>query len=113
MTLEDWNTSTNPKVLGSWNIHSLLPKGLDFLIFFSSTIGIIGGPGQGNYAAGNAFQDALARYRVSIGERAISLDLGMILEEGAVAESEKLARALESSGWYRTGSRCVRIEALL
>lgn len=48
MTLEDWNTSTDPKVRGTWNLHSLRPNGLDFFILFSSIVGIIGGPGQGN-----------------------------------------------------------------
>ena len=98
MTLEDWTTSTNPKVCGSWNLHALLPKRMDFFILLSSIVGIVGGAGQASYAAGNAFQDVLARYRVSIGEKGVSLDLGMMVGEGAVAEDEKLARALESSG---------------
>ena len=32
-----------------------------------------------NYAAGNAYMDAFARYRAAHGERAVSLDLGYCL----------------------------------
>jgi aryl carrier-like protein len=69
---------------------------LDFFILLSSAGAIFGNGGQSNYAAGNTFQDALARFRVSRGEKAISLNLGMIAGEGYVAENdvvrERLAR---------------------
>lgn len=101
MTYEDWISCTAPKVKGSWNLHALLPKKMDFFIFFSSLVGVIGASGQSNYAAGNTFQNALARYRVSIGEKAVSLDLGMMQSEGVIAEDSKLAAALESTGFYQ------------
>src|SRR5262249_45817752 len=53
-----------PKVQGAWNLHHLtvaLP--LDFFVLFSSAVTVVGHPGQGSYAAANAFLDALARYR--------------------------------------------------
>lgn len=100
MTEEEWRASTTSKIAGSWNLDRLLPNGLDFFIFFSSLVGVVGGEGQGNYSAGNAFQDSLALSRVRRGQKAISFDLGMVVGEGAVAEDEHLARTLESFGWY-------------
>jgi acyl transferase domain-containing protein/aryl carrier-like protein len=53
-----------PKLLGGWNLHREFETGgLDFFTLFSSTGSVIASPGQGNYAAGNAFLDALAHLR--------------------------------------------------
>lgn len=98
MSFIDWKTSVDPKVRGSWNLHSLLPTGLDFFIMLSSVSGIIGNPGQSNYAAGNTFLDALARYRVSRGERAVALDLGALLGHGVLAEDDTLRDRLLKGG---------------
>lgn len=102
MTLNDWSASTDPKIRGSLNLDCALPEDLDFFVLFSSIVGVVGGAGQGNYSAGNAFQDALARQRVLRGRKAVSLDLGMIVDEGAVAEDESLSKVLESFGWYQS-----------
>lgn len=83
-----WTASLQPKVLGSWNLHRLLPRNLDFFILFSSISGIIGAQGQANYAAGNTFQDELARFRLHRGEKAVALDLSILAEEGYVAENK-------------------------
>lgn len=88
MSPEDWNACIAPKVQGSWNLHTLLPKGLQFFILLSSVSGVVGNGGQANYAAGNAYQDALARYRVAQGERATALDIGALLSEGVLAEND-------------------------
>ncbi|KAH8652666.1 putative polyketide synthase [Tricladium varicosporioides] len=88
MTIDDFNAAIRPKVQGSWNLHSLLPPGMDFFILLSSIAGIIGSYGQSNYSAGNSYQDALAIHRTSIGEKAISFDLGVIQQVGYVAEAE-------------------------
>ena len=63
-------------------------------MLLSSVCGIFGNAGQANYAAGNTYQDALARYRVSIGERATSIDLGPVLDEGWVAEADGMMEKL-------------------
>ena len=53
-----------PKVNGSWLLHCLLrDQPLDLFVLFSSVGALIGQPGQGSYAAANAFLDGLARYR--------------------------------------------------
>lgn len=71
---------------------------MDFFILLSSISGIIGNGGQANYAAGNAYQDALARYRVALGEKAAALDLGALMSEGFLAEN-----ASSLSGAIRDG----------
>lgn len=88
MSYEDWIQSLAAKVQGSWNLHEALPKEMDFLILLSSLCGIIGNGGKSNYAAGNTFQDALARYRVTLGEKATAIDLGIVLSAGFVAENQ-------------------------
>jgi NAD(P)-dependent dehydrogenase (short-subunit alcohol dehydrogenase family) len=52
MPLEDFKAVTRPKVQGSWNLHSLCPKDLDFFICLASGSGIAGNRGQANYAVG-------------------------------------------------------------
>ncbi|KAF1951254.1 reducing type I polyketide synthase [Byssothecium circinans] len=90
MSVADWHHATAPKVHGSWNMHLALPSGMDFFVLLSSVVGVGGNGGQSNYAAGNTFEDALARWRVARGEKAISIDLGLVLGEGVVAENDKL-----------------------
>jgi hypothetical protein len=63
---------------------------MDFFILLSSASGQVGLRGQTNYAAGNTYEDAIARYRVSQGEKAVSLDLGAMVEDGLLAENPDL-----------------------
>lgn len=65
---------------------------LDFMVFLSSISGIVGNPGQTNYAAGCTFQDSLARHRKSNGQKTTSIDLGVMRSLGVVAESETLQK---------------------
>ncbi|KAJ5901470.1 hypothetical protein N7495_001998 [Penicillium taxi] len=94
ISYQSWHESISPKVQGSWNLHKLLPLGMDFFIMLSSIAGLIGTTGQANYAAGNTFQDALAYHRVGLGEKATSLDLGVVEFAGAVAEDAQLREKL-------------------
>jgi NADPH:quinone reductase-like Zn-dependent oxidoreductase/NAD(P)-dependent dehydrogenase (short-subunit alcohol dehydrogenase family) len=92
MTYEDWNTCMQSKVQASENLDKLLPSGMDFYILLSSLSGIVGLKGQANYAAGNTFQDALARSRMERGEKVVSLDLGVMNKVGIVAENQDIGR---------------------
>ncbi|KAI1804894.1 hypothetical protein F4811DRAFT_570659 [Daldinia bambusicola] len=112
MPYEDWRASTNPKTRGSWNLHTLLPKGLDFFILLSSISGFIGSAGQANYAAGNTYMDALAHYRHALGERATALDLGVILDHGVLAADEALRKRILAQGLL-TGISFPELLALL
>lgn len=98
MTFDEWKAATAPKVDGSRNLNDLLPPGLDFFIMLSSVVGIHGSVGQANYASGGTYQDALARHRISRGEKATALDLGWMASDGIIAESEFLSKTFEKSG---------------
>lgn len=63
---------------------------MDFFILLASTSGVVGIKGQSSYDAGNTYEDALARYRVSLGEKATSLDLGAMVDDGILAERPEL-----------------------
>ncbi|KAL6717587.1 hypothetical protein ACLMJK_005502 [Lecanora helva] len=100
MSFEDWTAVTRPKVQASWNLHNALPKGMDFFILTASISGILGQITQVNYASGNTYQDALAKYRIDQGEKAISLDLGLLLIDGLLKDKPELVERLNSTGHF-------------
>ncbi|NEQ95269.1 MAG: type I polyketide synthase [Cyanothece sp. SIO2G6] len=82
-----FNDVLAPKVLGGWNLHQqsqTLP--LDFFVSFSSIASVLGSPGQGNYAAANAFLDTLAHERQRQGLTSFSLNWSPWAESGMAAE---------------------------
>ncbi|RYP73830.1 hypothetical protein DL771_003408 [Monosporascus sp. 5C6A] len=101
MTFENWKAAVDPKIKGAANLHSVLAnESLDFFLMTSSVSGVLGNPGQSNYAAANSYLDSLARHRSAAKKTATSLILPMVLEVGVVAESSDLEQALTRKGMY-------------
>ncbi|KAH6656537.1 hypothetical protein BKA67DRAFT_531802 [Truncatella angustata] len=101
MTYDGWQTAVRPKTTGSWNLFELFPQDMDFLIFLSSSVGVIGNRGQSNYAAGNAFQDALARNINGKGSmHSVSIDLGPVLGAGMLTEDSHTLDKLKATGFF-------------
>ncbi|MFD7618308.1 amino acid adenylation domain-containing protein [Streptomyces sp. NPDC059802] len=80
----------DPKAVGAYLLHRhLRDEPLDHFVLFASIASLLTTAGQTNYAAGNAFLDALAQHRRSLGLPGLSVDwgpwaTGMIEELGLV-----------------------------
>ncbi|MDI1477096.1 type I polyketide synthase [Polyangium sp. y55x31] len=87
------------KVLGALHLHELTAaEPLDFFVCYSSAAGLLGSPGQSNYAAANACLDALARARVHAGLPGTSIAWGPFTEVGLAAAQEARGRAVSGRG---------------
>ncbi|MFS8104568.1 SDR family NAD(P)-dependent oxidoreductase [Lentzea alba] len=95
LTAERVDGVLRPKVDGAWHLHELLPDVP--MVFFSSAAGTFGGPGQANYAAANAFLDALAARRQARGIPAVSLAWGLWADDsgmtGHLSEADRARMA--------------------
>ncbi|OYW27358.1 MAG: beta-ketoacyl synthase, partial [Chthoniobacter sp. 12-60-6] len=84
-----------PKAYGAWLLHEATKRmNLDCFVMFSSVSSIFGNPAQANYAAANAFQDALAHHRQAAGLPALVINWGALGGEGYVARNERVAEFL-------------------
>ena len=88
-----------PKVLGALHLDALTREApLSFFVLYASGAGLLGSPGQGNYAAANTFLDALAHHRRAQGLPALSLDWGAFAEVGLAAAQTNRGARLASRG---------------
>ncbi|RYO74620.1 hypothetical protein DL764_010773 [Monosporascus ibericus] len=102
MTLDEWNAAIAPKVQGTWNLHNATTNAgadLDFFILFSSLSGLVGQPGQANYASGNTFLDAFTQYRSSQGLPASTVDIGAVEDIGFISQSQELMNKMKGTGF--------------
>ncbi|MFF0527956.1 HAD-IIIC family phosphatase [Nocardia amikacinitolerans] len=87
-----------PKVDAAHHLHELTAdRNLSMFVLFSAAGGLFGTPGQANYAAANAYLDALALHRRSLGLPAQSLAWGAwevdMHDHMAQADIRRIARA--------------------
>lgn len=91
LTPDRFQKVLRPKILGSWYLHEATKNlNLDHFVMFSSIASILGSAGQANYAAGNAFLDALVHLRAKEGLSGLTVNwgvfnMGMAEKAGAFA----------------------------
>ncbi|EMR61412.1 putative polyketide synthase protein [Eutypa lata UCREL1] len=91
MDLDTLLRGTRPKVEGSINLDALFQdNSLEFFIFFSSIVAVVGRPGQTYYSAANMFMASLAEQRRLKGLAASVIHIGPIYGVGYVAQQEEV-----------------------
>ena len=98
-TVDHFRSVLRPKALGALNLHELTREmPLDFFVMYASAVGLLGSPGQANYAAASTFLDALAQKRRAEGLPALSIDWGPFSDVGLAAAKENRGARLLSYG---------------
>ena len=93
LTNQSWETFEQviwPKALGAWHLHqATMNRDIDMFVLFSSAAGVMGNPGQANYAAANTFLDQLALHRRALGLPGQTIAWGAWSEIGEAEEQRK------------------------
>lgn len=102
-----------PKVTGAQHLdRATRTIDLDHFVLFSSVSGLLGSPGQANYAAANSALDALAHRRRSRGLAALSIDWGAWAEAGMAARLDEREHQRMSARGMGLLTNEVALEAL-
>ena len=98
-----------PKVAGAWALQAALDGvELDWVIYCSSAVALVGQTGQAAYAAANAVLDALAHAQQARGQAALSVNWGPLGGAGLAAR----AAARVQAGWAAAGVRPLPLAAV-
>jgi NAD(P)-dependent dehydrogenase (short-subunit alcohol dehydrogenase family)/acyl carrier protein len=93
LTWDRFRTVLAGKAEGAWHLHRLTSRmPLEFFVTFSSVASLLGSPGQGNYAAANAFLDALAHHRRALNLPGLSINWGPWAQSGMAADLSPAGR---------------------
>ncbi|GDY33814.1 type I polyketide synthase [Gandjariella thermophila] len=99
MDVDHLRTVFAGKARGAWHLHdALADTPLRFFTCFSSAASFVGNGGQANYAAANAYLDALVAHRVAQGLHGLSLAWGAWADVGHLAEHADLMATLRTRG---------------
>jgi NAD(P)-dependent dehydrogenase (short-subunit alcohol dehydrogenase family) len=97
-----------PKVAGASHLDAQTrDRPLDFFVLFSSMASVLGVAGQASYTAANAFLDALALQRASLGLPALSVNWGPWADAGMAADLDAGLR----QRWEERGVRPIVAES--
>jgi myxalamid-type polyketide synthase MxaB len=114
MTWEQIDQVFQAKVYGTWALHDALARAEDlrFFVGYSSVASALGPSGQANYAAGNAFIDAVMTWRQAHGMPGLAIGWGPWAEVGMAANlTTQQAKAVEGQGFRfikpRAGARAL------
>lgn len=79
----------SPKIKGAWILNHLTKsENLDFFIMFSSVASILGGVGQGDYTAANAYLDSFEAFLRKCGRTALTINWAAWKETGMAADNK-------------------------
>ncbi len=117
LTWDSFERVLAPKARGALLLQLLtrnLP--LDFFVLFSSVASLFGAPGQSNYAAANAYMDALAKHGRALGLPVLSVNWGPWEDAGMAAgavEGHRQRWSREGVGWISAATGMAALERVL